>query len=141
MKALLTLLIIAALALTVGSCGPGDPFGPGRESKELLAKLQHDPAIDVVPPGAVLDENWSSAEISSSGPGVYRRYCSEASFGDVRSFYVSALGGSGWRLRPARSAEDMVVFTKRIGGRDATFTVDERKLPPCAFNVVIHIEM
>jgi hypothetical protein len=135
-------LLSAVFSLSTISCGPGDLFGPGQESKDLLVELRNDPAAVLTPPGAIMEPTGNSEEIASSGPGVYRRYCSELTFSDLRSFYVPALEAQGWELRPAPEERNIVFFVKNVSGRDAKLTLDDAEtLKPCIFEVVIDVVM
>ena len=89
--------------LTCAVMGACDTDGPNRDNSKLREIEQIWQTLPIYPSMVEVDRSSSSA---SSEALVSRQYQSDASFEDVRRFYVEQLARDGWQLVADREVKD-----------------------------------
>ncbi len=97
---LIRLLITLLTCVIAGAC---DSDGPNRDNSKLREIEQVWQTVPIYPGLVEVDQSSLS---SGSEALVSKQYRSDASFGEVRRFYVEQLGGQGWRLVDDREVKD-----------------------------------
>lgn len=120
-SSLIRLVVVALICAVPAACG-GNRSTANSKFREIEQLWQTVPIY----PGMVEVDRSSTS--SSSEVIVSRKYQSDASFNEVRNFYVAQLVGDGWQLVDDREVKDRgrIRGERQIEFRRGEFYIDVR---------------